>query len=119
MRFIVYFTIIENSIKALPELVGPAVKYAIKCGYRHFDCAWVYANQDAVGEALNQSIKDSNEILCREDFFLSSKIWYTQNSIQDIRKCLSDTLNELQTSYLDLLILQWPISFKVTELFLE
>ncbi len=39
-----------------PNEVAAAVKGAAAVGYRHFDCASVYGNEDAVGVSLEEII---------------------------------------------------------------
>ena len=34
--------------------IVPAIKQALKAGYRHFDCACDYGNEHEVGEGLKQ-----------------------------------------------------------------
>ena len=63
-----------------PETLTKAIKYAISIGYRHFDLAWLYGNEDVIGTALRAAIDESNGKLKREDFFLVSKVWNTFHS---------------------------------------
>jgi glycerol 2-dehydrogenase (NADP+) len=55
-----------------PGQVKKAVSYALKAGYRHIDCAYVYGNEDEVGEGLNEGLKAAG--LKREDIFVTSKL---------------------------------------------
>ena len=55
----------ENDIDVL--------KHAIKIGYRHFDTAELYNCEEAVGEAIKDSI-DSGAT-SRADFFITTKVW--------------------------------------------
>ena len=105
------YMLLNIKYQASREVLESAVSYAIHCGYRHFDCAWIYGNEDIIGKVLKEETEDHG--LNREDFFISSKIWYTYNTKNKIEICLNDTLNELQTDYLDLYVLQWPMTFKV------
>lgn len=90
-----------------------AIKAAIKCGYRHFDLAWLYDNEDVVGRALKEAIDESNGSLKREDLFLVGKVWNTFHSKEQVEVCLNTTLTNLQVDYIDLYLIHWPMGFKV------
>jgi diketogulonate reductase-like aldo/keto reductase len=51
-----------------------AVRGAIRAGYRQFDTALLYDNQEAVGEGIRQAIADGE--VAREDLFVTSKIGF-------------------------------------------
>lgn len=79
-----------------------AVKTALEVGYRHLDTADAYGNHQQVA----QGIKESG--VPREDIFITSKVFYHdlhRNSV--LQKC-DQFLQELQTEYLDLLLIHWP-----------
>ena len=52
--------------------VGKAVEIAIRAGYRHIDGAYMYQNEDEIGEVLQKLYKDG--VVKREDIFLTSKL---------------------------------------------
>lgn len=54
------------------EDVIQAVKTAVRCGYRHIDCAAIYRNERAVGHALKELFVEG--IIQREDIFVTSKV---------------------------------------------
>jgi diketogulonate reductase-like aldo/keto reductase len=86
------------------EQLENAVKAAVEAGYRHFDCAFIYQNEETVGKALKEIIDSSNGQLKREDFFITSKCWNTFHSKEGVHKCLDTILNSLGSDYLDLVI---------------
>lgn len=54
-----------------------AIIEAIKQGYRHFDTAAAYGSETALGEALKEA-RDLG-LVTREDLFVTSKLWVTEN----------------------------------------
>ncbi|ORX37330.1 putative NADP(+) coupled glycerol dehydrogenase [Kockovaella imperatae] len=87
--------------KAQPGEVRNAVAHALKAGYRHIDCAVMYGNQNEVA----QGIEDSG--VKREDIFITSKLWSTYHD--RVEEDLDKTLKQLNTSYLDLYLIHWPV----------
>jgi aldo-keto reductase family 1 protein C3 len=54
-----------------------AVKEAIEIGYRHFDSAMIYGNDNEVGRAVNAKIADGS--VKREDLFITNKVLHCSN----------------------------------------
>ena len=52
--------------------VKRAVKDAIDLGYRHIDTAFLYGNEEEIGEAIRDKIKDGS--VTREDLFITTKV---------------------------------------------
>ncbi|KAI0345590.1 Aldo/keto reductase [Trametopsis cervina] len=92
--------------KADPGEVGQAVKHALKSGYRHIDGAWIYGNEEEVGKALKESSVQ------REELFITSKLWNTFHAPEDVEPALDESLARLQTEYIDLYLIHWPVAFK-------
>lgn len=90
--------------------VFQAVTTAIDYGYRHFDCAYVYGNEEEVGQAIRAAI-DAGKIK-REDVFVTSKLWCTFHSRSRVELGIKKSLANLGLNYLDLYLIHWPISFK-------
>ncbi|CUA68644.1 hypothetical protein RSOLAG22IIIB_08018 [Rhizoctonia solani] len=92
--------------KASRGQVGDAVKTALKAGYRHIDGAWIYRNEEEVGQAIKESG------IGRRDLWLTSKLWNSFHKPEDVESVLDETLRSLQTDYLDLYLVHWPVAFK-------
>ena len=87
-----------------------AIRWALKLGYNHFDCADIYGNQEEIGQAFSDAFKEDN--LKREDIFVTSKLWNNAHNPQDVLPALKQTLNELKLDYLDLWLMHWPVAQK-------
>lgn len=79
-----------------------SVSEALDMGYTHVDTADGYSNHREVG----QGIKDSG--LARKDLFLTTKIRMDRQTEAEILEFGSRMLEELQTDYVDLLLVHWP-----------
>ena len=93
-----------------------AIKAAINAGYRHFDCAYIYHNEQHIGRAIRESIQESNGKLRREDFFIVSKCYNTFHSRDKVRQSIEKCLSDFGLDYLDLYLIHWPMAFKVLNL---
>ncbi|KAI8368715.1 NADP-dependent oxidoreductase domain-containing protein [Blakeslea trispora] len=88
-----------------PDEVRKAVKYALENGYRHLDCAYVYCNEDEVGQGLRESG------VPREEVFITSKLWNTHHRKEYVKHNVKASLKALGVDYLDLYLVHWPVSF--------
>ncbi|MBE5928785.1 MAG: aldo/keto reductase [Lachnospiraceae bacterium] len=75
---------------------------ALSVGYRYFDTASFYMNEEEIGNAIKKSG------VPREDIFLASKVWKTQMGYESTLAAFEESLEKLQTDYLDLYLIHWP-----------
>lgn len=87
-----------------------AIRWSIKLGYTHFDCAPIYGNQSEIGLAIHDAINEDN--MKRENLFITSKLWNDSHHPDDVIPSIKQTLKELQLDYIDLLLMHWPIAQK-------
>lgn len=78
------------------------VRMALDAGYRMLDTAAAYGNEEFVGKAVKESG------IPRKEIFLTSKVWKTNLGYEKTKKSLDESLERLQTDYLDLFLLHWP-----------
>lgn len=103
--------------KSEPGEVGQAVREAIKIGYRHIDCAWIYQNEAEIGQAFQEAFT-AGEVK-REELFVTSKLWNSFHAADDVEIAVKETLAALKLDYLDLYLIHWPIAHKPGVIFSE
>ncbi|CAG2121212.1 unnamed protein product [Medioppia subpectinata] len=83
---------------------------AIDSGYRHFDCADIYGNEEEIGTALNSAISAGK--VKREDLFVVTKVWCTWMARGRPTISAKRSLKRFGFDYLDLLLIHWPTPYK-------
>lgn len=90
-----------GTFKAKDKEVYNSVLIALREGYRHIDTAAIYGNEVEVGKA----IKDSG--IPREEIFLTSKLWNSEQGYEEAKKAFESSLEKLGVEYLDLYLIHW------------
>ena len=86
------------------EDFNKAFETAIKAGYRLFDTAQIYGNEQLLGEAIKKSkVK-------REDLFITTKIFFHNFGYKRTHDSFKESLKKLQLDYVDLVLLHFPVS---------
>lgn len=75
---------------------------AIRVGYRLIDTAQIYGNEEGVGKAVKKSGVPG------EGFFLTTKIWITNETYQQTLRSIDGSLRRLHTDHIDLLLIHQP-----------
>jgi len=93
--------------KSAPGEVYGAVREAIRLGYRHIDCASVYANEPEIGAAIREAIADGE--VRREELWITSKLWCNSHGRDNVEPALRQTLQDLGLEWLNLYLIHWPV----------
>lgn len=80
-----------------------AVMTALNNGYRAFDTAQLYNNEKILGEAF------VNSGVARQELFLTTKVSNLNQGYEQTLKSFEQSLKDLQTDYLDLFLVHWPL----------
>jgi len=88
--------------KAGKETIN-AVRYALDIGYRHIDTAALYVNEKDVGLAVKQSG------IAREEIFITTKVWNSDHGYNKTIKAFDESLRKLDSEYIDLYLIHWPV----------
>lgn len=93
-----------GSDRVSPEDVANAVSGGIRSGYRLFDCAACYGNEDKIGESFEEAMNAG--IVRRDELFIMTKVWNDMHRkvAESCRKSISD----LRCGYIDMLFIHWP-----------
>jgi 2,5-diketo-D-gluconate reductase A len=86
-----------------PGQTAAAVRAALDTGYRHIDTAEMYGNEKEVA----QGIRDAG--LDRADVFVTSKLNNGFHKPDDARRAFGKTLEALDSDYVDLFLIHWPL----------
>ena len=104
------------------QLCEQCIYQAIREGYRMFDTAAAYHNEEAIGRAIARAIKD--KLVKREELFLITKLWIQNAGLNKTRRAVEESMRKLQVDYLDLYLIHQPFgdyygAWRVMEQMLE
>lgn len=89
-------------------LCEQCVGNALEAGYRLFDTAAVYGNEEAVGKGVSRAIADG--IVNREELFITTKVWVQdQKNEETAYNAVKTSLEKLNMPYVDLVLLHQPM----------
>ena len=83
--------------------VAEAVKGAAAVGYRHFDCASVYGNEDRIGPVFREILDGG---VTRDELWIVSKLWNDKHDA--VLESCQKSLTDLGLDYLDMYLVHWP-----------
>ena len=89
-----------------PAVVANVMDHALGCGYRSFDTASVYKNENIVGDILPMLLDKHH--LTREDIFVTTKLGPKDLGSESVVRALNISLNNLKLDYIDLYLIHWP-----------
>lgn len=93
-----------GSDRFTPEQVSKAVAGAIRCGYRMFDCAACYGNEDQIGQVFKAAF--DQEIVERKDLYIMTKVWNDMH--ERVEESARKSIADLQCGYIDMFFIHWP-----------
>ena len=93
-----------GSDHADPDAVSASVAGALGVGYRSFDCAACYGNEDQIGEVFKAAFDEG--VVERKDLYIMTKVWNDMH--RDVRKSCLKSIKDLQCDYIDLFFIHWP-----------
>jgi diketogulonate reductase-like aldo/keto reductase len=96
----------------IPDAVATkeATRAALEAGFRQFDTAERYRNEEQVGEAMRGVFKEGK--VKREEVFICSKLWNTNHRPERVRPAFETSLRRLQLDHVDLYCIHTPFAFK-------
>ena len=80
-----------------------AITAAVQNGYRLFDTASAYKNEEFIGHALAKCG------IPRKDLFVTTKIWNNAQRLGDVEGSLQRSRDRLSLDYIDLYLIHWPV----------
>jgi diketogulonate reductase-like aldo/keto reductase len=93
-----------------PAATKQATRIALDVGFRHFDCAERYRNEDAVGDAMQEAFTAGT--VQRKDVFVTTKLWNTNHRPERVKAAFDASRRRLQIDYVDCYLIHTPFVFQ-------
>ncbi len=93
-----------------PAATKEAVRISLEAGFRQFDCAERYRNEEHVGEAMAAVFKEGK--VARKEVFVGTKLWNNNHRAERVKPAFEASLKRLQLDYVDLYSIHTPFAFK-------
>ena len=92
-----------GTYKAADGKSADVIRAAIEAGYRYFDTASFYGTETYLAQA------DRESGISRDEIFIASKLWKTEMGYENVKYAFERSLDKLNTDYLDLYLIHWPL----------
>jgi diketogulonate reductase-like aldo/keto reductase len=93
-----------------PVATKEAVRNSLQVGFRQYDCAERYRNEEHVGEAMRAVFNDGK--VKRQDVFIGTKLWNNNHRPERVKPAFEASLKRLQLDYADLYSIHTPFAFQ-------
>ena len=87
-----------------------ATRTALQVGFRQLDCSERYRNEESVGEAIAQVLREGK--VRRDDLFVATKLWNNNHRPERVKPAFEASLRKLGLDYLDLYLMHTPFAFR-------
>ena len=93
-----------------PLATKQATRAALEVGFRHFDCAERYRNEQAVGDAMQEVFKAG--AIERKDVFVTTKLWNSNHRPERVKPAFEASRQRLQIDHVDCYLIHTPFAFQ-------
>ena len=93
-----------------PLATKQATRAALEVGFRHFDCAERYRNEQAVGEAMQEMFKAG--AIERKDVFVTTKLWNSNHRPERVKPAFEASRRRLKLDHVDCYLIHTPFAFQ-------
>ena len=92
------------------DVAYASVLATLRNGYRHIDTATAYGNEESVGKAINDFLREGR--VKREELFITTKLHNQDHGYEATKAAIGKSLTALGLDYLDLYLIHWPNPLK-------